>query len=271
MSALSFRTRNAPSARVDLAALTPAATARMGLGDIERLSLAMGSETLAVGDIFTVTGSPGERIVIEGGDGRLDNVGAGLDGGTLVVEGDVGADAGAGMKGGRLEIGGSAGVRAASGMSGGLLLIGGNAGDYLAAARTGTGERFGMSGGLVRVGGSIGSRAGDRMRRGTIVAKGGIGAAAASRMIGGTMWAEGGFGDNPGQLLRRGMLIAPSVSRRLPTFVDCGRHQLVILTILHRYLTAELGALAPKPISGPVRRFAGDMATIGKGELLLSS
>lgn len=268
MSALRLKTRNAPSARIDLGTITPGALAKLSLGHIERLQLAMGSEKLNIGDVFTVTGSPGDRIVIEGGNGRLDGVGAGLDGGTLVVEGDVGSYAGLGMKSGRLEIGGNAGAYLASGMSGGLVLVGGNVDDYLGAARTG--EKFGMAGGTVRVGGTIGARAGDRMRRGTIVAKGAVGPAAGSRMMGGTIWAEGGFGDGPGPLLRRGTLIGPSASRLLPTFLDCGRHELNILAILSRYLKAELGDLAPKPITGPVRRFTGDMATIGKGELLLT-
>lgn len=268
MSALRLRTRNAPQARVDLASLNPARLGQLSLGAIERLPLAKGENALNVGDVFTVTGSPGERVVIEGGGGRLDGVGAGLDGGTLVVEGDVGAYAGAGMKAGRLEISGSAGVFAASGMTGGLMLIGGNAGDGLGGV--GTGERFGMAGGIVRVAGNVGARAGDRMKRGTIVVRGASGPAAGSRMMGGTIWAEGGFGDGPGPLLRRGTLIGPKAARMLPTFADCGRHQLVILSILSRYLAAELGELAPKAIVGPVRRFAGDMATIGKGEILLT-
>ncbi len=269
MSVLRLKLRTAPSARVDLSRLTPGQIGGLSLGGIERLAVGTGGDDLALADVFTVTGSPSDQIVIEGGAERIDGIGAGLASGSLIIDGDAGAYAGLGMKGGRLEIKGSAGAYAASGMSGGLLLIGGNAGDSLGAARAG--EKFGMAGGTVRVGGTIGSRCGDRMRRGTVVAKGAIGAAAGSRMMGGTLWAEGGFGDGPGPLLRRGTLVSPKVSRMLPTFVDCGRHQLGILAILSRHLAAELGALAPKAITGPVHRFAGDTSTIGKGELLLTT
>ena len=57
----------------------------------------------------------------------------------------------------------------------------------------------------------------------------------------------------------------------LPTFADSGKHDLVILRVLSRYLTATLGPLAPRPLSGAVRKFAGDLATIGKGEILLTA
>ena len=50
-----------------------------------------------------------------------------------------------------------------------------------------------------------------------------------------------------------------------------GPHDLVVLKILTRYITEALGALAPKPLPHKVRKFAGDRATIGKGEILLTA
>jgi formylmethanofuran dehydrogenase subunit C len=107
------------------------------------------------------------------------------------------------------------------------------------------------------------------MRRGTVIVRGKTGAGTGSRMLGGTIWAEGGFGPDPGAMMRRGTLIGPHVERLLPTFSDCGKHDLVIVRILNRYLKATLGDLAPKPLPIFVQRIAGDMATIGKGEILL--
>ena len=104
-----------------------------------------------------------------------------------------------------------------------------------------------MTGGLIVIEGDAGDRAGDRMRRGTIFMRGKCGAFAGSRMVGGTIWSELGFGTDPGLLLRRGTLIGPSVERMLPTFADAGKHDLVILRILSRYMRATLGARAPKP------------------------
>ncbi|MEQ1669991.1 MAG: formylmethanofuran dehydrogenase subunit C, partial [Hyphomicrobium sp.] len=103
----------------------------------------------------------------------------------------------------------------------------------------------------------------------TIVVRGQTGEGAGTRMIGGTIWAEGGFGPAPGYMMRRGTLIGSKVERLLPTFVDCGRHDLVIVRVLGRYLKATLGDLAPKPMPLFVQKIAGDMATIGKGEILL--
>ena len=71
--------------------------------------------------------------------------------------------------------------------------------------------------------------------------------------------------------MRRGTLIGPSASKLLPTFADCGRHDLVALRLIMRYLTETLDPLAPKAVAGPQRRWAGDLATIGRGELLLAS
>jgi formylmethanofuran dehydrogenase subunit C len=90
-------------------------------------------------------------------------------------------------------------------------------------------------------------------------------------MIGGTIWAEQGFGAAAGLLLRRGTLIGPTVDGMLPTFADAGKHELVILRVLSRYLAATLGALAPRPLPASVRKFSGDLATIGKGEILITA
>jgi formylmethanofuran dehydrogenase subunit C len=157
----------------------------------------------------------------------------------------------------------------ASGLKGGLITVKGSAGDYAGGMLAG--ERFGAVGGTVVVDGNIGARAGDRMRRGLILARGTFGSSAGARMVGGTLWTEQGFGAWPGPLLRRGTLIGPRVEKMLPTFGDCGRHDLVILRILNRYLAETLGPLAPKALPGVVRRYGGDLATIGKGEILLTA
>jgi formylmethanofuran dehydrogenase subunit C len=48
-------------------------------------------------------------------------------------------------------------------------------------------------------------------------------------------------------------------------------HDMVFLRLISRHLSATLGELAPRPLPARVRRYAGDMATIGKGELLLTN
>ena len=109
------------------------------------------------------------------------------------------------------------------------------------------------------------------MRRGTIIAKGRFGPSAGSRMMGGTLWTETGFDAGPGPLMRRGTLIGPAVERLLPTFADAGLHDLNILRLISRYFAETLGELAPKALPHKVRRVSGDLATIGKGEILITS
>ena len=148
-----------------------------------------------------------------------------------------------------------------------MIHVSGNAGDNVGGFIPG--DRFGMLGGIAVVDGNIGARAGEKMRRGTIIVRGKTGEGAGTRMIGGTIWAEGGIGPAPGLMMRRGTLIGPSVDSLLPTFVDCGKHDLVIVRIMSRYLKTALGDLAPKPMPLFVRKFGGDTAAIGRGEILL--
>ena len=269
MSGLTFRLNAAPEERLDLSKLTPSRLGAMPGNDIPRIPIGTANPKLTLGDMFKVSGTAGDRVTIEASSGRLDFVGAELDKGTVVVEGDVGACAGRGMKGGRLEIKGDTGPWLAAALGGGLVSVKGSAGAFVGGQRAG--DRFGMTGGIIVIEGHAGDRVGERMRRGTIIVRGRCGGYAGSRMIGGTIWTEQGFGVDPGVLLRRGTLIGPSVERLLPTFTDAGKHDLVILRILSRYLSASLGPLAPRPLGGQVRKFAGDLATIGKGELLIAA
>ncbi len=269
MAELILRLKATPDQRLDLKSLTPSRLAGLTVPEIERLPIATTRTQVTVGDVFTVSGALGGGIRFDGGSDRFDFIGAELAGGTIHVDGDVGAYAGRRMLAGALSVSGNAGAHLASAMDGGVITIAGTAGDCLGAPRRG--ERFGMTGGTVAVQGSIGERTGDRMRRGTIITHETCGAFAASRMMGGTIWAVGGFGDYPGALMRRGTLIAPHVTKMLSTFNDCGVHDLVVLQLMEKHFKDTLGSLAPAPTSGPPKKLSGDTATVGKGELLLIS
>lgn len=269
MSALRLALRSALHERLDLSGVTPLEFSGRSIDDIARIPLANRNDRKVLGDLFEISGEISDTLVIAPGSAELDFVGAGMTGGNITVEGDVGAWAGREMKGGRLDIKGGAGHGLAAGLKDGLVTVKGKAGDFVGGVLPG--EKFGMTGGIVIVDGDIGERAGDRMRRGTIVTRGKTGASAGSRMVGGTIIAEGGLGAMPGALMRRGTLIAPSVAQWLPTYSDCGSHDLNILKIMNRYYASTLGALAPKPFPLMVRRYAGDLATIGKGEILITA
>jgi formylmethanofuran dehydrogenase subunit C len=125
----------------------------------------------------------------------------------------------------------------------------------------------GLNGATLVIMGDAGDRVGDAMRRGLILVRGEAGHFAGSGMISGTIVAQD-LGDHPGYGMRRGTILAGRCGAILPTFVDTGEHQLVMLRLLRRALEAIEPGLASM-VPERARRLSGDMATIGKGELLL--
>ena len=188
MSVLSFRLKGPLTGRVDASPLLPHRLAEMDVTEIATLPLRLGRGQIAVGDLFDLSGSPGDTVELEG-DERLDFVGAGLSGGTIRVAGPVGHRAGTGMSGGSLLVEGSAGLAAGAAMRGGILTIGGDAGNELGGALPG--ERSGMMGGRILVQGKCGDRVGERMRRGLIAVGGDAGAYAALHMNAGSLLIGG--------------------------------------------------------------------------------
>jgi formylmethanofuran dehydrogenase subunit C len=264
---LVFTLRERPDQRLDLSALVPQRLAGLAEADIEKIELQTTRRRVTVGDVFRLRMGEAGNIRIEGGCDRFDRIGQEMSGGQIVVDGDAGARAGRLMKDGRLEIRGGAGPWAASGMKGGAIEIAGDAGDRLGGPVAG--ETAGMRGGAVLVHGRAGERAGDRLRRGTIVVEGGAGAYAGSRMIAGTLVVLGRTGPLPGYLMKRGTIVLGEKSDEMsPTFIDCGVHDLVALRLMAAFM-GGLSVRAGKLIRRPLRRFAGDMATVGKGELFI--
>lgn len=267
MSSFTFSLRAPPGQRLDLSPLTPQNLAGKSVAEVASIELQTTRVRVTAGDVFRVREGDPAAILIEGGSARFDRVGFGLREGSIRVEGEVGAQAGRLMSGGLLTIGGAAGPFAGSGMSGGTLAIEGDAGERLGGPLSG--ETAGMSGGLIHVRGAAGERAGDRLRRGVILIEGRAGPYAGSRMIAGTLAIGGEAGDLPGYLMGRGtILIGRGATLFSPTFADCGEHDLVA----SRLLAAYIGEASPKLarlFRRPLRRFAGDMAALGKGEILL--
>jgi formylmethanofuran dehydrogenase subunit C len=257
-----------PAERLDLSPLLPHLLAGKTAAEIARIKVQTARRPLVVGDVFRVRTGDARRIHIEDGCERLDWIGHGMTDGEIVVDGDAGTQAGRLMTGGRLTITGSAGPWAASGMRGGEIEIRGAAGDRLGGPLPG--EMAGMRGGVVIVRGDAGERIGDRLRRGTIVVEGRAGAWAGSRMIAGTIVVAGSAGPLPGYLMRRGTIVLGAASAELsPTFIDCGRHDLVALRLLAMFVARTSGPAA-KVLQRSLRRFAGDMAVLGKGELFVA-
>jgi formylmethanofuran dehydrogenase subunit C len=265
---LVFTLRQQPEQRLDLSPLVPHLLAGKTEADIERIELQTTRQRVTVADIFRLRMGDPERIRIQGAGDRIDYVGQHMQGGEIVIDGDVGVQAGRLMAGGRLTVRGSAGPYAASGMTGGVIDIDA-AGACLGAPLPG--EMAGMRGGVVVVHGGAAERAGDRMRRGTIIIEGEAGAYAGSRMIAGTLIIAGKTGPLPGFLMKRGtVVLGEGASAMSPTFLDCGQYQLLALRLWAR-LTEPYSKRAGGLLKRPLKRLAGDMAVLGKGEIFIGN
>jgi formylmethanofuran dehydrogenase subunit C len=255
-----------PAQRLDLSPLLPHLFAGKTAGEIAAIDIATTREKITVGDVFTIAVGDGEEIRFEGGSERFDGIGRGLQSGQIIVNGEVGMEAGRQMSGGALTISGGAGPYAGSCMSGGRIEIGGDAGDFLGGPREG--EMQGMSGGMLVVRGSAGERPGDRMRRGTIVIEGQTGHCPGSRMIAGTLVVLGRCGAHPGYLMKRGTIALAKPPALGATFVDAGQYASAFPALFSRLLQEESRGAA-KLFKGSLRRFSGDMAALGKGEIFV--
>ena len=269
LSGLTFRLKAAPSWRLDMSPLTPDRLAGLSSRDIGRIGLLSGNSRIPAGDLFDVTTGDPADIRVQSDSDKLDFIGGGMDRGRLTVEGSAGAYCGLNLAGGELILRGQAGPYAAAGMTGGSFEATGDVGDNFGSALPG--EMRGMSGGIAILRGNAGQRIGDRMRRGTIIVEGNVGAYAASRMIAGTIIALGAtVGAYPGFAMKRGTLILRAAANQmLPTFADCGRHELGFLNLLFlqlRNTSSQLDQLAAQ--TKIVQRMVGDQAAGGKGELL---
>jgi formylmethanofuran dehydrogenase subunit C len=265
MSGLTFTLRETPPCRLDAGALIPSRLSGISVADIARLTLSAGQHPVCVGDVFDVAGAPGARVQFMGDLARVDFIGAGLDGGSITVDGAAGAYCGAGAREGEISIAGGVGPYAGAGMRGGTLTIAGAAGDFLGGARHG--EVAGMRGGVIHVRGAAGAQAGHRMRRGMIVVEGDTGAYPGAEMIAGTLVVFGRAGVEPGLMMRRGSLVVAGGCEPGFTFADSGQHDFVWLRLLKRDLVSR-GITGAAPLPTEARRFTGDLASLGKGEIL---
>lgn len=266
MKALTFSLLAEPEERLDLSGLTPASLAGLTEIQIAKLHVGTGRKPALVGDVFKVTGKDVNSLIVEGSSPWLDRVGAGLNGGTIRVTGNVGSQAGRKMSGGTLLVEGSAGDHAGSGMAGGRFEIKGNAGDYASGPLAG--EMTGMEGGVLIVRGKAGHYAGDRLRRGTIAVLKGCGDYAGYRMVAGTIVVTGRVGAMPGFLMKRGSLLLDRRPEKLvPTFMPCGEPDIAFSRLFDRFLIRE--QILDKPLLGQKPgKYGGDNAVLGKGEIL---
>lgn len=267
MSAVVLTPRAAPEMPLEAPGIRPELFAELSEREIADLPLWHGNRRVPLGEFFEVRGGRSAEVRIAGGAGRVKQLGAGMTGGSLTVEGDAGMHAGARMTGGALRIQGDADDWAGSEMQGGVLEIRGDAGDHLAAGYAGS--THGMSGGIVLVHGSAGSQAGERMRRGLVAVAGDAGDRAGIHLIAGTVLVCGSVGRYAGAGMKRGSLVVSGAAELLPTFRYAATYRPDWLPMYLLRLRREYGFPVPeRMLGGAYCRFNGDFTELGKGEVL---
>jgi formylmethanofuran dehydrogenase subunit C len=266
MSALTFTLKTQPAQRIDMSPLTPDNLAGKTSSDIAAIELQCGNRKLRTDALFDISGENASDIVINNGCGKLDYIGSGMKSGRITIHGGAGSWLGLQMKNGEIVLNGDADAYAAGELAGGIIRINGNVGDFLASALPG--NRKGMKGGMVIVTGNAGDRAGDQMRRGTVFIEGNAGAYCASRMLAGTIGVMGSVGNYVGFGMRRGTLLLFSPPKLHSTLQDCGTHTLPFLNLMCKSFEGLPTRFALMK-GNRVRRFAGDLANDGKGEILV--
>jgi formylmethanofuran dehydrogenase subunit C len=246
--------------------IVPDKLAMLSLAAIEKLPVQHGNREEKLADYFTVTGDPTDaNVEIDGDSSRVKWLGANMTAGSLHIHGAAGMHAGSAIRGGSITIDGDADDWIGAEMRGGLIRVGGRAGHHAGAAYPGS--RAGMRGGIVLVNGITGDGTGAVMRRG-LIAVGGCGDYAGASMVAGSLFVFGTLGLYAGMAMKRGTIVAfgpPPVM--LPTFRDSGVFEPAFLPIYLRKLRT-LGYPVPNVLR-PVRLFSGDMAELGRGEILM--
>jgi formylmethanofuran dehydrogenase subunit C len=249
VSGLQVTLRGALDAAADCSALLAGEWGRLTAADLARRPVAIaGRGPVSLGELADISGEPDDTVRFLGDWRRAARLGAGIQAGSVTIEGDVGDEVGLGMAGGSLEVRGSAGDRAG------------------AAAPE---ARRGMTGGELVVHGSVGREAGALMRRGLLVAGGTVGDHAAVGMIAGTIVAFGAVGPTPGLWSKRGSVVALSDVPVPSTYRYACTYQPVHLRLLLSRLQARYALpVEGRHLTGFYRRYSGDLAELGKGEIL---
>jgi formylmethanofuran dehydrogenase subunit C len=255
-----------PTVPLEAEILSPDTIAPLRHDEVAALPVFLGKRQRRLDDFFTVEGDGNDELEIRGDLARVKWIGRGMTRGKITIVGNAGMHLGAYMKGGTIEVRGNASDWVGAEMTGGLIRIRGDAGGQIGAAYRGS--LSGMNGGAILVEGSAGIEVGMRMRRGIIAVKGPVRDFAGLQMKGGTLFLLGGAELRTGAWMIRGTIVCLKPIALLPTFAyDCTYKPV----FLHLYAGRlhEMGFSIPQPPSSAYRRYSGDAAVPGKGEILV--
>lgn len=273
MTRVRLSLRSPLEAPLDGSPLAPGRLCPLGEGEIAGLGLRYGNGQVEVGELFEVSveDGPGEgagRLELAGDLARCERLGADLEDGALVVDGDAGDHLGAGMSGGSVTVRGSAGGWCGAEMTGGRIRVEEDVGRRAGAAYPG--GRHGMNRGVILVEGDAGPYLGETMRRGLIAVRGRTGRHAGAHMVAGSLFLLGGGPGPVGAAMRRGTILATGEPELLPGFRYACTYRPPFLPFYWRRLRERYDfPVEARLASGPWRRYSGDFTELGRGEVLL--
>lgn len=265
MTTTTLTLKERPHVPLEAELLTPDVLAPLSHEEVRALPVVLGKRQCRLDDFFDVEGSGCEDVVIRGDVGRVKWIGRGMTRGRITIEGNAGMHLGAYMKGGAIEVNGDGSDWIGGEMAGGRIHIRGSAGGQLGAAYRGS--LSGMKGGAILVEGSAGIELGMRMRRGVIAVRGPVKDFAGLQMKGGTIVLMGGAEIRTGAWMVRGTIVCLKPVRLLPTFTFACAYNPVFLRVYAKSL--ETMGFAIPCEGGAYRRYTGDTAVPGKGEILV--
>ena len=249
--------------------ICPDTTAPLDNSAVRALPVYLGKRQHRIDDFFEVEGERSDALELRGDLRKVRWIGRDMSRGSIKVAGHVGMHVGAYMKGGTIEVSGSASDWVGGEMSGGFIRIAGNAGGQIGAAYRGS--RRGMSDGTILVGGSAGLEVGMRMKRGLIVIGGPVRDFAGLEMKGGTIILRKGAELRTGAWMNRGTIISLAPIPLLPSFLYSSEYVPSFMSVYAKHLTSLGTDLPCDSLNGRYRRYLGDTAVIGKGEIFIWS
>jgi formylmethanofuran dehydrogenase subunit C len=235
--------------RADFAEVLSGAWSSLTPGQLKQRPVYLGSDgPTELGEIFELKGEPSGRIRFVGDLEMVDRLGAGMTEGEVIVEGSLGNEAGLALAGGAIVVEGDVGPRAGAAPPG---------------------FKRGMTGGELIVHGSAGPGAGAAMRRGLLVIGNKAGEQTGLGMIAGTVVVFGAAGADSGLWSKRGTVIAFGDIAIPATYAYACTYQPVHLRLLLTRLSERYKLpVRPRHLKGFYRRYSGDLAELGKGEIL---
>jgi formylmethanofuran dehydrogenase subunit C len=243
------RLRTSLQQRADFADILAGSWTSLSLHELAQRQVYLESGgAVPLGEMFELQGEPNGRIRFMGDLAMADRLGVGMTEGEVVVEGSLGDESGLALAGGSIVIEGDVGARAGAAP---------------------LGFKRGMTGGELVVRGSAGPEAGATMRRGLVVIGKNAGDHAGIGMIAGTVVVFGAAGADSGLWSKRGTVIALGRITPPPTYLYACTYQPVHLRLLLTRLAVRYRMpVRPRYLKGLYQRFSGDMAELGKGEIL---